>query len=89
MKKILTYVAAFSAAVLMFSACEKSGGETSGGTQEAEGYVQIDDNEKVNLSKAKIFNDGMSWRCVIYDSEKYTIDNLYSYDDIMRYHRYY
>ncbi len=82
MRKILTYVAAFSAAVLMFSACEKSGGETSGGTQEAEGYVQIDDNEKVNLSKAKIFNDGMSWRCVIYDSEKYTIDNLYSYDDI-------
>ena len=81
-KKILTYVAAFSAAVLMFSACEKSGGETSGGTQEAEGYVQIDDNEKVNLDKAKIFNDGMSWRCVIYDSEKYTIDNLYSYDDI-------
>lgn len=53
MKKILTYVAAFSAAVLMFSACEKSGGETSGGTQEAEGYVQIDDNEKVNLDKAK------------------------------------
>lgn len=82
MKKILTYVAAFSAAVLMFSACEKSGGETSGGTQEAEGYVQIDDNEKVNLDKAKIFNDGMSWKCVIYDSEKYTIDKLYSYDEI-------
>jgi hypothetical protein len=83
MKQILLQAVAVLVTILVFPSCNKSDSELDKGPVKTGGYVKIDDNAKVNLDKATIYNNGNSWFCIFYDSDMYTVNSLLPEKDIV------